>query len=353
MKPLHLAGRGLACSLGLDLASALDTLRRGSIPRTMIDLPGSIAGSYPFHAIPLELPDWKTRARDLVRRVVAEAGLPEQRDAPLFIATSSFGIGAVERGAPHVDCGLFGGEVAGWLDWRGPVYVISTACTSGINALLAAQALLEAEETDEALVLGIELDNRLTASGFAALQLLSPQASRPFATRRDGLVLGEAVAALRLGKQGGAGWNLLGGASVVDGAQPTGASSAAAAEMYAQALQASGLRADEIDLIKVQAAGSPANDAAEAQALRATFGRVPPLLSLKTMLGHTMGASGVAEIVLLCACLDQGLWPGQAQDTDPALGVALASCMPPQVRRFVATILGFGGSHASLVLGRA
>lgn len=353
MKSVHLAGRGLACALGLDVQASLAALRRGGVATTPYSLPGELGGRFPYHAIPYPAQDWNERARDLVQRVAAEAGAQQSRAGALFIATSSFDIGAVEQGAAQMDYGAFADKVAAWLDWSGPVYVINTACTSSLNALLAAHALLGAGEEEEALVLGVELDNRLTLGGFAALQLLSRNDSRPFGAERDGLVLGEAVAALRLSTREPATWRMTGGANVVDGSQPTGASASAVASMYQRALAASGVAADAIDLIKVQAAGSPGNDQIEARGLRDAFRVVPPLVSLKAAMGHAMGASGAAEIALLSACLEQGVWPAGTGEVDAALGVALAETAPAQVRRFMATILGFGGSHATVVLERA
>lgn len=352
MRPVHLAGRGLASSLGLDLDQALASLRRGGNPPAVVTLPGPMGGDFPFHAIPFSHGDWNERARTLVQRVATEAGAQQARAGALFIATSSFDIGAVERGGEHRDYAAFCEKVAGWLDWTGPVHAISTACTSSLNALVAAQAQLDAGREEEALVLGVELDNRLTPGGFAALQLLSRTACRPFGAQRDGLVLGEAVAALRLSTREPARWKLLGGANVVDGSQPTGAASAAVAHMVRRALAASGLSATQIDLVKVQAAGSPGNDAAEAQGLRDAFEVMPPLVSLKPELGHTMGASGAAEIALLTASLEQDVWPRNGHEPDAGLQVALASAMPEKARRIMATILGFGGSHASVVLER-
>jgi 3-oxoacyl-[acyl-carrier-protein] synthase-1 len=121
--------------------------------------------------------------------------------------------------------------------------------------------------------------------------------------------------------------------------------------MFAQTLAVGGLAAGQVDLIKVQAAGSPGNDLAEAQALRVAFDPVPPLVSLKANIGHTMGASGVAEIALLMASLEDGAWPEPADAVDPELGVEL-TVAPPPVRRLLATILGFGGSHAAVALER-
>jgi len=122
--------------------------------------------------------------------------------------------------------------------------------------------------------------------------------------------------------------------------------------MIRQALAASGLTAEQIDLVKVQAAGSPANDAIEAQGLREVFGSVPALVSLKAAIGHTMGASGAAEVALLTACLENGIWPSYPDAVDAALGVELAAAPPREVRRLLATVLGFGGSHATVALER-
>jgi 3-oxoacyl-[acyl-carrier-protein] synthase I len=352
MKPVYLAGRGLACALGLDVQTSLAALRQGGVATTGYSLPGALGGSFPYHAIPSPLGDWNERARDLVRGVAAEAGAQQIRNGVLFIATSSFDIGGVEQGTTQMDYAAFSNKVAAWLEWSGPVYVINTACTSSLNALIAAQALLNAGEVEDALVLGIELDNQLTMGGFASLRLLSTGGSKPFGANRDGLVLGEAVSALRLSAHKPAQWQMLGGTNVVDGSQPTGASAVAVVNMYQRALEASGLAANEIDLIKVQAAGSPANDAVEALGLRTAFPTMPSLVSLKAVMGHTMGASGAAEIALLTACLEQGVWPECAADADPELGVSLADSAPHNVCHVLATILGFGGSHTSVILER-
>lgn len=352
MRTVYLSGSGLACALGLDVEKSLAALRQGGVATASVSLPGEMGGHFPYYAISYARDDWNQRACELVQRVAAEAGAQQACGGALFIATSSFDIGAVAQGTTLGDYSTFADKIAAWLDWSGPVYAISTACTSSLNALLAAHALLSAGEVEEALVLGVELDNRLTLGGFAALQLLSPSGSKPFGVNRDGLVLGEAVAALRLSTRESSPWKMLGGANVVDGSQATGASASAVVSMVQRALAASGLAADEIDLIKVQAAGSPSNDAVEAQGLREIFQIMPPLVSLKAAMGHTMGASGAAEIALLTACLEQGICPKYADTVDETLGIDLSTHLPDSVRRVMTTILGFGGGHATVVLER-
>lgn len=354
MSATPIVGRGLACALGLDLPGCVAVLRAGGRPAGVRVLPGNMGGEFPCFAIPYEDDNWYRRAREMVTRVAAEAGVQTGCRGALFIATSSFDVGAVEAGAAGAavgDYGSFAERVADWLGWAGPVHAISTACTSSLNALIAAQAMLRTGTVDEALVLGVELDNRLTMGGFAALQLLSRTSSKPFGAGRDGLVLGESVAAIRLAAHGEAPWQLAGGANVVDGTNPTGASGDALVAMYARALADCGWRPQDVDLVKVQAAGSPGNDEAEARALRSAFGQLPALVSLKHVIGHTMGAAGAAEIALLTACLESGAWPWACAPADPELGVELA-VTTPAAQRVLATILGFGGSHATVALER-
>jgi 3-oxoacyl-[acyl-carrier-protein] synthase-1 len=120
--------------------------------------------------------------------------------------------------------------------------------------------------------------------------------------------------------------------------------------MLKQTLADANLRAGQIDLIKVQAAGSVPNDAVEANALRDFFAPLPPLLSLKPLIGHTLGASGAAEIALMLAMLEKRQWPVLPFERDAGLGVTLAAELPAQRRHILACIMGFGGSHSCIAL---
>lgn len=369
-RPVLVAGYGLASTLGLDLESAIRHLATPSAPQIRELVPGESWPHFPL-STPADAGSWYQRARTLIESVVAQCGGAGDRSAPLFIASSSINIGAVELGeGAGGDCLAFSERLASWLDWQGPVFWINTACTSAINALSSAQRLIEAGAAESALVLGLEIDNRFSAAGFAGMQLLSPDAPQPLAAGRKGLVLGDAVAAiwLRAGdseegcptgipfghkknQQTPLRWRLLGGANVVDGHDPAGASVAAVSVMAKQALLSAGLEAREIDLIKLQAAGSPHNDGAEIAGLRQVFGELPALVSLKPLLGHTLGAAGAAELALLLACREAGAWPPQCNDDpDPALAARLAEASPNSVRYLLVVILGFGGGHAALVL---
>jgi 3-oxoacyl-[acyl-carrier-protein] synthase I len=356
MKPVYLAGRALASVLGLTLDEALASLRSAKVPTaTPYRLAGH--GDVPYQRIasPGQSNGWDVRARALITQVAADAGAALARHGALFIAICCQDGDTVEQHTLRdMDFHALSRRIGDWLDWRGPVFLISSGCTSSIQALLSATEWLRAGTATQALVVGVELDNQLTVPGFAALQLLSLTRSKPFALQREGLVLGEAVAALRLSTQQTApSWLLRGGANVVDGTHPTSASAKSVKQMCQRALAASGVTPADVDLIKVQAAGSPGNDASEAEGLRAAFSSVPALVSLKPLIGHCMGACGAAEIALLLECLEQGYWPHYPDAADPVLGVQLATQAPARQRCVLAAILGFGGSHAAVVLERS
>jgi 3-oxoacyl-[acyl-carrier-protein] synthase-1 len=349
MNEVYLAGRGLASVLGPDLDTAVAALAQGGVPATPFTLVNGTV--WPYLGIADDDSDWAARAERIVQRVATESGaLGGARSGPLFVASSSLDIGLLEDHIEHYkDHASFADTVASWLDWHGPVFTVSTACTSALNALLSARTLIRHGRADHALVLGLELRNRVTPGGFSGMQLLSPTCALPFGAQRNGLVLGEAVAALHLSSQP-ARWRVAGGANVVDGRDPAGPVPGAVVAMCEQALADSGLQPHDIALIKPQAAGSVASDATEALALRQVFTPLPALVSLKAALGHTLGAAGAAELALLTACLEAGVWPRVDYPQDVSLAAPLAVQPPTAARHVLASILGFGGGHSAVVL---
>lgn len=347
---VFLAGIGLACALGDDMPSALAALGRGGVSPMPVEVADGVR--WPVYKLAAQDGDWMQRLRAGVRKVVAQTGDWGPRTAPLFVASSSLDIGFMEREPQdqRLGGGLqdFADAVAGAIDWQGPVFTVSTACTSALNALLAAADMVRAGEP-QALVIGIEPDNRFTVAGFGAMQLLAPESARPFGAGRKGLVLGEAVAALRLGSKP-ARWQLMGGSNVVDGRNPSGTDAGAVRAMCREALARSGLLPGDIDLVKVQAAGSPVNDAIEVEALRQVFAQLPPLVSLKSAIGHTLGAAGAAELALLVGCVEGGVWPQVGYPIDESLGISLCTQPPRALKHVLLNVVGFGGGHASLVL---
>ena len=195
-------------------------------------------------------------------------------------------------------------------------------------------------------------------AGFGTMELLSRTVCRPFDARRDGLVLGEAVAGIKLSATPGP-WKIAGLSMGLDTYSTTGPDpdGGPIAGVMRDCLRAAATAPSAIDLIKLQAAGSPGSDLAEANALRQVYAEaMPPLLSLKPALGHTLGASGIAELAALLASLEAGQIPATAHysDMDAEIGLAPVTVRRiATVRRALLNLIGFGGGLASLVVERA
>ena len=243
-------------------------------------------------------------------------------------------------------------------DLRGEDYSFNTACTASANGVEYAARMIEAGAVDHALVLGVELVNDITALGLLGLGLLSRSTMKPFDARRDGLVLGEACAALVLGPGDADAFHWMGGANLCDTSSMVAATldGSTVAAVMQRALADAGLGPGAITAVKAHATASPGNDDAETAGLRRTFAPVPPVCALKPFIGHTLGASGLAELILFYRALERGFLvatPGLAAEAGPT-GVALnQSEQPVASGSFLLNSFGFGGSNTSLVIGRS
>jgi 3-oxoacyl-[acyl-carrier-protein] synthase-1 len=356
-RPVFINKTALLCARGNSPATVASALWNGECSAGQRKL-GERA--FPYFGLPLDEADWMRRAEQAIRQVADQLG-PLPPETPLFVASSSFQIGHFEQlGAPFdlpLAAASFSRQISEWMGLSGARHSFSNACIAGFSALDAARSLIAAGLIDEAIVLGVELANDITLAGFATMELLSRTAGRPFDARRDGLVLGEAVAAVHLSATP-ATWRIAGLRTGLDGYSTTGPNpdGSRIADVAVNCLKEANLKAADIELIKLQAAGSPGTDLAEANALRTVFGqRMPPLLSLKPGLGHTLGASGMAELAALLACLDADKIPATAGFTkvDPEIALfPMVDRSSAHVERVLLNLIGFGGGLASLIVQR-
>jgi len=361
MNAAFVRAAALASSLGPDLESALGRLRG----EPLAPQHGTSAGGlWPYFPIPLDERNWKKRAEtiafaaaDSLRR---EAALSPAEWAvlPCLVGSSSYSVGAWDEGGePALQRPLdFCSMLARRFGVRGPIMMVNTACTSGLSALDLALGLIAAGRYRNALVIGVELANRLTVAGFAGLELLSSSRARPCDRARDGLVLGEALSAVLVSAESGR-WRIASLASGIDAASLTGpgTSGRCILDTMRAALTRAHWTGNSVDLLKLQAGGAPLADLAEARAIRELFAAAPQSVSLKGALGHTLGASGPAELALLLGSLDRGRVPDTwgFATPDEELGLAPSGGDAAGVTRVLFNLSGFGGSVMSLALERA
>lgn len=356
-RPVFIADSGLLCARGAGSEAVANALWAGESNCSQYTIGER---RFPYFALPLTESDWLTRAEFAVRAVAQQLGGLDEK-IPLFVASSSFQIGQFEQqGAPlalPAASASFSKTIAKWMGLSGACSSFSSACISGFSAIDAARCLIASGLTDEVIVIGVELANRSTLAGFAAMELLSTTSCKPFDARRDGLVLGEAIAAIRLSAMP-ARWRIAGLRTGIDGYSMTGPdpTGTVIAQLAVDTLKEANFQAGDIELVKLQAAGSPGTDLAEANALRQVFGQaMPRLLSLKSMLGHSLGASGIAELATLLACLRHDQIPATAgfASVDPEIALFPdVDRSNAHIERAMLNLIGFGGGLATMIIER-
>ncbi len=239
--------------------------------------------------------------------------------------------------------------------------VVSSACISGVAALLVAQRLLASGQYDTAVVAGADTVSRFVLAGFQAFQALSVGQCKPFSADRAGINLGEAAATIILTAQPPVGVHqpvrLAGGAISNDANHISGPSRTGAelAQAIDQALEEAGVAAADVDFISAHGTATPYNDAMEAKAFALSGVQAKPIYSVKGALGHTLGAAGVVEAVLSVLAMTEGcLLPtaGYSQPMQPDnLDIATVA-RPATLRVGLKTASGFGGCNGALVFVR-
>lgn len=246
-----------------------------------------------------------------------------------------------------------------YLGLTGPAASISTACSSSAKVFASASRWIEAGLCDAVVAGGVDSLCCMTLYGFASLGLLSDGPCRPCDTNRNGLSIGEAAGFVLLERQRhGAGDLLLLGYGESSDAyhmstpHPEGKGAATAME---SALDRAGLKPTDIDYVNLHGTGTQANDRAEDQAIKRTFGENTPCSSTKGGTGHTLGAAGIIEAIITALCLRHGFMPGilHTQQLDPHFrSLILLKSETRALRCAMSNSFGFGGNNCSLVFGK-
>lgn len=266
------------------------------------------------------------------------------------------------------------GNVSIHFGFKGPNTAVSTACASGAHSISDAMRLIRDGQADVMLAGGSEAAIApMGLGGFTAAKALSSRnddpagASRPFDADRDGFVLSEGAGMLVLeelehAKRRGARIyaEVLGAGCTADAYHITAPdpSGTGACRAMVNALTDAKVTLDEVDYINAHGTSTNAGDEAETRAIKNVFGEKAygiPVSSTKSMIGHTLGASGGIEAIVCCLTIHDGkIHPTINQVTrDPACDLDYVPnvARDKKVRRVLSNSFGFGGHNACLVFG--
>lgn len=292
-------------------------------------------------------------------RVLSEKG--PGRVSPFFI--------------PMMIANMAAGQVSIDLGLKGPINTVVTACASGTNAIGDAYSIVRRGDADVMVAGGTEAPiTPISLAGFCALKALSTRndrlagASRPFDKTRDGFVMGEGAAVLVLESLSSAlergariyaeivGYGMSSDAYHITAPSPGGEG---AARAMRAALDSAGVPPEEVDYVNAHGTSTPANDLHETQALKAVLGeraRSVAVSSVKSMLGHLLGAAGAIETVATALALKHQVIPPtinyEVPDPDCDLDYVPNQARHADVRYALKNSFGFGGQNACLLLKR-
>ncbi len=259
--------------------------------------------------------------------------------------------------------------------YKGPNISVVTACATGTHAIGEAYRTIQYGDADVMVAGGAEsCITPLAVAGFAAAKALSTRndepekASRPFEKNRDGFVMGEGAGVVVLeelehAKRRGArilaeivGYGTSGDAYHMTAPAPEGEGAARAME---NAIKDAGIKPEDIDYINAHGTSTKFNDLFETMAIKKVFGehayRVK-ISSIKSMIGHLLGAAGGVEVVSSVMTLQTGVIPPTInyEEPDPEcdLDYTPNRAVKADVKYVLKNSFGFGGTNACLVLKR-
>ncbi|HEX4831801.1 MAG TPA: beta-ketoacyl-[acyl-carrier-protein] synthase family protein [Trebonia sp.] len=269
----------------------------------------------------------------------------------------------------------FAAEVARTTGAQGPCSVVSAGCTSGIDSVGLAAELVREGSADVAITGATDAPiSPITMACFDAIKATTPdydepaRASRPFDATRNGFVLGEGAAIfvleeLRAARRRGArvyaeiaGYATRSNAYHMTGLRPDGAEMA---EAIRAALGQARLAATAIDYVNAHGSGTRQNDRHETAAFKASLGHHAyrtPVSSIKSMVGHSLGAIGSIEIAASTLAIRNNVVPPTANlhapDPECDLDYVPLTAREGRVDAVLTVGSGFGGFQSAMVLAQ-
>ena len=290
--------------------------------------------------------------RTLEEQVIVRVEKGERRVSPFLV--------------PMMMSNASGAAISMRYGFQGPAETVCTACAASTHAIGNAARLIAWGRCDAVVTGGSESAATITAlAGFANMTALSSTlVSKPFDATRDGFIMGEGAAVFvleRLDMAVARGAHIVaeivGAASNADAHHITAPSpgGVGATRCMQLALEDAGLQSSDIKQINAHGTSTPLNDSAEAQAITAVFGdRSVPVVSIKGVTGHPLGAAGALEAAAVLLSIEKSLIPPTAGTTviDPEMSIDVVIGEPREWTPgpTISNNFGFGGHNGSVII---
>ncbi|MFF1925230.1 beta-ketoacyl synthase N-terminal-like domain-containing protein [Streptomyces sp. NPDC058221] len=299
-----------------------------------------------------------------IEQAGAEAGLTPADLAEAWVVVGVSLGDIFEQSGPDVELDHFWDEVAATLGLHGPVVVLSSACSSGTDAVGYGCDLIATGIATTVLAVGVDSLEPGKYSGHAGLKTMSPDRCRPYDAASDGTTLGEGACCLVLTAVDRSartplavvrGWAA---STDVESLTSPDMSGSNAARMVRAALDMAGATPDEVGYLNGHGSGTPVNDEMEAAVYRQVFPKGGAVVSAsKGALGHSLGATGAVEALVTAYALRERTAPptvGLRSPHERWAGIPVAVGARPLADGTLGASVtyGFGGANSCVVLAR-
>jgi 3-oxoacyl-[acyl-carrier-protein] synthase II len=255
---------------------------------------------------------------------------------------------------------------------KGPNLSVVSSCSTGTDAVGLAYQMIKCDQFNLMIAGGTDAAvTPMGVAGFTQAGALSRnqeprKASRPFDAQRDGFVIGEGAAVLVLESLDYAvsrGADILaeivGYGATSDAYHITQPSENSESAVKAIELALANIEHDEVDYINAHGTSTPLNDLSETRAIKKVFNKKAyqiPTSSIKSMVGHMLGAAGALEAIICCQVINEGIIPPtinlENPDPDCDLDYVPNTARTGDVRLAISNSFGFGGHNSVLAIRR-
>ncbi|HBM97814.1 MAG TPA: beta-ketoacyl-[acyl-carrier-protein] synthase II [Ruminococcus sp.] len=405
MKKIVITGMGAVTPLGIGVdtfwknltegKSGIDTIKSFDPSELAVQIAGEVKDFNPSEYMPKDLirktDPFMQYAYTAAKEAINQSGITiEPERTGIVMGTAMSGISTIAftqdalSGASHKKVGprfvpkilgnIAAANIAIDYNIQGPQFTVSTACSSGGDAINTAAMCMQAGKADVMLAIGAEsVLCPLVIYSLANAKALSRRndspatASRPFDTSRDGFVIGEGGGALVLETEEHAlargakiygtimGCGNTGDAHHVTAPHPEGRGAIACIKL---ALNEAGLNPEDIGYINAHGTATNKGDTVETSAIKKVFcDKLPYVSSTKGATGHMMGAGGITEVISCVKTIETGIIPPtiNLNEVDPecaGIDFVANTAKKADISYAMSNAFGFGGQNSSVIVGK-
>ncbi len=405
MKKIVITGMGAVTPLGIGVdtfwknltegKSGIDTIKSFDPSELAVQIAGEVKDFNPSEYMPKDLirktDPFMQYAYTAAKEAINQSGITiEPERTGIVMGTAMSGISSIAftqdalSGASHKKVGprfvpkilgnIAAANIAIDYNIQGPQFTVSTACSSGGDAINTAAMCMQAGKADVMLAIGAEsVLCPLVIYSLANAKALSRRndspatASRPFDTSRDGFVIGEGGGALVLETEEHAlargakiygtimGCGNTGDAHHVTAPHPEGRGAIACIKL---ALNEAGLNPEDIGYINAHGTATNKGDTVETSAIKKVFcDKLPYVSSTKGATGHMMGAGGITEVISCVKTIETGIIPPtiNLNEVDPecaGIDFVANTAKKADISYAMSNAFGFGGQNSSVIVGK-